>query len=233
MLLLTGPNASGKTVYLRMVGITCFLAHIGSFVPAESATVGLTDAIFTRMVSRESTLANASAFMADLTQMSNMMRHSTRRSLCLVDEFGKGTNAQDGISFLYACLRHFLDRGRECPRLLACTHYTELLELPELVDRPGLSLWTMQASVMLEKKTEADDTLDDVIFLYRAIPGRSEGSFAYHCAAAANVPRAVIDRAVQVSRLRDAGEPVHAMDRSEADAASERRPSCLLGEAPW
>ena len=223
------------------------------------------------------------------------MRHSTRRSLCLVDEFGKGTNAQDGISFLYACLRHFLDRGRECPRLLACTHYTELLELPELVDRPGLSLWTMQASVdscrhqcrrcrrsplrrhshprrrstaelatrgrraemhsqatshrvrlsahaslsaagsqvMLEKKTEADDTLDDVIFLYRAIPGRSEGSFAYHCAAAANVPRAVIDRAVQVSRLRDAGEPVHAMDRSEADAASERRPSCLLGEAPW
>ena len=61
--------------------------------------------------------------------MSNMMRHSTRRSLCLVDEFGKGTNAQDGISFLYACLRHFLDRGRECPRLLACTHYTELLEL--------------------------------------------------------------------------------------------------------
>ena len=67
--------------------------------------------------------------------MSNMMRHSTRRSLCLVDEFGKGTNAQDGISFLYACLRHFLDRGRECPRLLACTHYTELLELPELVDR--------------------------------------------------------------------------------------------------
>ena len=79
MLLLTGPNASGKTVYLRMVGITCFLAHIGSFVPAESATVGLTDAIFTRMVSRESTLANASAFMV----RANAQRWMRGRAGCL------------------------------------------------------------------------------------------------------------------------------------------------------
>lgn len=145
MVLLTGPNASGKTVYLRMVGLVTFLAHIGSFVPAEAATIGLTDAIYTRMVSSESITSNASAFMVDLTQMASMMRQSTGRSLCLVDEFGKGTNAQDGICHLYACLRHFLDRGEACPRLLACTHFTELLEVPELTRQPGLSLWTMQA----------------------------------------------------------------------------------------
>lgn len=221
MLLLTGPNASGKTFYLRMVGLITFLAHIGSFVPAESATIGLTDAIFTRMISHESTVANASAFMVDLTQMALMMRHSTQRSLCLMDEFGKGTNAQDGISHLYACLRHFLDRGDACPRLLACTHFTELLELPELVEQPGLSLWTMQ--VMLEPKRETDDMLDQVVFLYRAVPGQSEDSYGYHCASAADVPKEVIDRALHISQRRDAGEPIYPIHRDKAEALAEQQ----------
>jgi len=221
MMLLTGLNASGKTFYLRMVGLIAFLAQIGSFVPAEAATVGLVDAIFTRMVSHESTLANASAFMVDLTQMAHMIRHSTKRSLCLVDEFGKGTNAQDGISYLYACLRHFLDRGASCPRLLACTHFTELLGLPELVQQPGLSLWTMQ--VMLEAKLEADDLLDQVVFLYRAVPGQSEDSYGYHCAAVADVPKPIIDRALLISQRRDAGEPVYPIHQDKAEAAAEER----------
>lgn len=219
MILLTGPNASGKTCYLRMVGLIVFLAHVGSFVPARRATIGLTDAIYTRMISHESAVANASAFMVDLTQMAVMMRHSTSRSLCLVDEFGKGTNVQDGISYLYACLQHFLDRGSSCPHMLACTHFTELLELPELVQHPHLALWTMK--VILEPKRCRDDLLDQVVFLYAAERGRSEDSYGYHCAAAADVPKEVIDRALYISERRDCGEPIYPIHRSKEDALAE------------
>ena len=89
LMLLTGPNASGKSVYLRTVALIVYLAHVGSFVPAEAATVARTDAIHTRMHSKESAAVNHSAFMLDLSQMANIFRHSTSRSLCLIDEFGK------------------------------------------------------------------------------------------------------------------------------------------------
>ena len=95
LLLLTGPNASGKTVYLRTMALITYLAHVGSFVPAAAARIGLTDAISTRMQSRESAAIKASAFMIDLRQMATMLGGATPRTLCLIDEFGKGTNAQD------------------------------------------------------------------------------------------------------------------------------------------
>ena len=99
------------------------------------------------MQSRESAAVNASAFMIDLRQMATMLGGATPRTLCLIDEFGKGTNAQDGISLLYACLQHFLDRKAECPKVLACTHYTELLDVRRFARQPGLALWEMQARV--------------------------------------------------------------------------------------
>ena len=144
LMLLTGPNASGKTVYLRTVAMIVYLAHVGSYVPAESATVARTDAIHTRMHSKESAAVNHSAFMLDLSQMASIFKHATARTLCLIDEFGKGTNAQDGISLLYASLADLLSRGDNCPRVLACTHFTELLEIPGFREQAGLSLWTMQ-----------------------------------------------------------------------------------------
>ena len=96
LMLLTGPNASGKTVYLRTVALIVYLAHVGSYVPAENAAICRTDAIYTRMHSKESGCANASAFMLDLSQMATMFQSSTSRSLCLIDEFGKGTQSSNG-----------------------------------------------------------------------------------------------------------------------------------------
>jgi DNA mismatch repair protein MSH5 len=105
-------------------------------------------------VQKESAAVNQSAFMLDLSQMAAIFKHATARSLCLVDEFGKGTNAQDGIALLYASLDELLRRGANCPRVLACTHYTELLEIPRFKQQPGLSLWTMQ---VLLRDARADD----------------------------------------------------------------------------
>ena len=94
--------------------------------------------------------------MLDLQQMAMMLRFATPRSLCLIDEFGKGTNAQDGICLLYACLQHFLERGASCPKTLTCTHYTELLSVSHFRDQLGLTLWTMQ--IMLQPKKVASDS---------------------------------------------------------------------------
>lgn len=183
-----------------------YLAHVGSFVPAEAATIGITDGIYTRMHSKESSAIKASAFMLDLQQMAMMLRYATPRSLCLIDEFGKGTNAQDGICLLYACLQHFLEKGSSCPKVLTCTHYTELLSVPNFRDQPRLALWTMR--IMLQPKQEDDDTLDDVIFLHRAMPGESADSFGWHCASNAGLPNEVISRARYVSEARARGEPI-------------------------
>ena len=142
LILLTGPNASGKTVYLRTMALITYLAHVGSFVPAEGAVIGITDGIYTRMHAKESSAIKASAFMLDLQQMAMMLRCATPRSLCLIDEFGKGTNAQDGICLLYGCLQEFLERGISCPKTLTCTHYTEVLKVPGFQEQPGLALWT-------------------------------------------------------------------------------------------
>lgn len=139
-------------------------------MPAEAATIARTDAIHTRMHSKESAAVNQSAFMLDLSQMAHIFRHSTSRSLCLIDEFGKGTNAQDGISLLYASLAELLNRASGCPRVLTCTHYTELLEVPGFREQPGLVLWTMQ--VLLKDRAPAQQQVDEIM---GEIMGEAEG----------------------------------------------------------
>jgi DNA mismatch repair protein MSH5 len=240
LMLLTGPNASGKTVYLRTVALVVYLAHVGSYVPAESATIARTDAIHTRMHSKESTAINQSAFMLDLSQMANIFRYSTSRSLCLIDEFGKGTNAQDGISLLYASLAELLSRGVACPRVLACTHYTELLEVPGFREQAGLTLWTMQVllkdrvdtlgAAVEETPTTSTDAIplssvldDDVVFLYKAVRGACTDSFGSHCAAAANVPSTVIQRARHVSRCRLEGRTIERIDIDNDESERKER----------
>ncbi|KAJ3130217.1 MutS protein msh5, partial [Physocladia obscura] len=131
VLLLTGPNFSGKSVYLKQVGMIVFMAHIGSYVPANKAVIGITDKIITRIQAVESdTKVNSSffpeiqsAFMIDSQQIAYALRNSTPRSLILIDEYGKGTLHSNGVGLFCATLMNFLDRGRECPNVLATTHF--------------------------------------------------------------------------------------------------------------
>lgn len=123
MLVLTGPNYSGKSVYLKQVALIVFMAHIGSFVPAESADIGLTDKILSRIATRESVSRVQSTFMTDLQQISLALSSATCRSLIIIDEFGKGTESNDGAGLACAILEHLLSLGAYRPKVLCTTHF--------------------------------------------------------------------------------------------------------------
>jgi DNA mismatch repair protein MSH5 len=123
MLVLTGPNYSGKSVYLKQVALIVFMAHVGSFVPAESAQIGLTDKILSRVTTRETVSRTQSAFMLDLQQISLALSLATRRSLLIIDEFGKGTESSDGAGLACAVMEHLLGLGAERPKVIGATHF--------------------------------------------------------------------------------------------------------------
>lgn len=123
MLILTGPNYSGKSVYLKQVALIVFMAHVGSFVPADSARVGLTDKILCRVTTRETVSRIQSAFMIDLQQISLALSLASRRSLLIIDEFGKGTDSSDGAGLACSVFEHLLNLGVDCPKVVAATHF--------------------------------------------------------------------------------------------------------------
>lgn len=144
--IVTGPNFSGKSCYAKQVALITFLAHIGSFVPADEAQIGLTDRIFTRLASKESAAIPQSTFLVDLTQVSAMLRHSTERSLCIIDEFGKGTLGTDGVGLLCATVQQLAKRSCS-PKVILSTHFSEILKPQYLLHSRQLAFYTMRVMV--------------------------------------------------------------------------------------
>ncbi|CAN8258651.1 unnamed protein product [Cochlearia groenlandica] len=190
--IITGPNYSGKSIYIKQVALIVFLSHIGSFVPADAATVGLTDRIFCAMGSKFMT-AEQSTFMIDLHQVGMMLRQATSRSLCLLDEFGKGTLTEDGIGLLGGTITHFATCN-EPPRVLVCTHLTELLNESVLPVSEKIKFYTMS---VLRPDTDSAN-MEEIVFLYRLVPGQTLLSYGLHCALLAGVPEEVVKRAATV-----------------------------------
>ncbi|KAJ3373599.1 MutS protein msh5 [Allomyces arbusculus] len=189
--LLTGPNSSGKSVYLKMVGVIVYLAHLGSYVPAASgAQVPLTDKILTRVAARESVSRMESAFMIDLQQVSHAVRQATSRSLVLIDEFGKGTCTEDGIGLLVGVLHHFATMGDQAPLVLAATHYHEIHANKLLAD--ALPIRYLTTRVFRNHD-------DELVFLYRVVEGRCVESLGGLCALLAGVPARVVNRGLEAS----------------------------------
>ncbi|KAG4952949.1 hypothetical protein GLYMA_14G022400v4 [Glycine max] len=218
--IITGPNFSGKSIYLKQVAIIVFLSHIGSFVPADAATVGLTDRIFCATGSRLMT-AEQSTFMIDLHQIGMMLRHATSRSLCLVDEFGKGTLTEDGIGLLAGTINHFVTTD-EPPKVFVCTHLMDLLHGHSLTKSEQIKFYTM--SIL---RPDGNSThIEDIVFLYRLVPGHAHHSYGLHCALLAGVPEEIIKRATAVLDTvsnnkhveRLSNENISAQDRQYKDA---------------
>ncbi|XP_044451008.1 DNA mismatch repair protein MSH5 isoform X1 [Triticum aestivum] len=202
--IITGPNYSGKSIYIKQVALVVFLAHIGSFVPADSAVVGLTDRIFCAMGSKSMT-TEQSTFMIDLHQVGTMLRHATSRSLCLLDEFGKGTLTEDGIGLLGGTISHFANYDYP-PKVLLSTHLTEIFTENYLPQSEHIKCCTMS---VLNPDGQASN--EDIIFLYRLVPGQALLSFGLHCAQLAGVPSEVIQRAASVLEDIHSKRPVRRM----------------------
>uniref|UniRef100_A0A2K6PPQ3 MutS protein homolog 5 n=1 Tax=Rhinopithecus roxellana TaxID=61622 RepID=A0A2K6PPQ3_RHIRO len=154
---ITGPNSSGKSIYLKQVGLITFMALVGSFVPAEEAEIGAVDAIFTRIHSCESISLGLSTFMIDLNQVAKAVNNATAQSLVLIDEFGKGTNTVDGLALLAAVLRHWLARGPTCPHIFVATNFLSLVQLQLLPQGPLVQYLTM----------ETCEDGNDLVFFYQ------------------------------------------------------------------
>jgi len=184
--LITGPNMSGKSTYLRQVVLTVLMAQIGSFVPAEHAEIGLVDRVFTRIGAQDAIHQGQSTFMVEMLETANILNNASPRSLLILDEIGRGTSTYDGISIAWAIIEHLHSHPKLKPLTLFATHYHELTELADLY--PGVRNYNVAVS-------EADGT---VVFLHKIVPGAADRSYGIHVAQMAGLPPSVITRANEI-----------------------------------
>ena len=184
LLVLTGPNASGKSCYLRQTGLLQLMAQIGSWIPARSARLGIADRIFTRVGAVDDLATGQSTFMVEMAETANILHNATERSLVLLDEIGRGTATFDGLSIAWAVAEDLAERIQA--RTIFATHYHELNELADLFPQVG------NAQVLVE------ETGDDLVFLHRVVSGGASRSYGIEAARLAGVPASVVLRARQV-----------------------------------
>lgn len=186
--IITGPNMSGKSTFLRQVALISLMAQMGSFVPASSARIGMIDRIFTRIGAQDEIHAGQSTFMVEMIETANILNHATGRSLLILDEIGRGTSTYDGVSIAWSVVEYIHNHPRLRAHTLFATHYHELTQLAELL--PGARNYNVAVS-------EADGK---VVFLHKIIPGGADRSYGIHVAQLAGLPRPVIQRANEILR---------------------------------
>ena len=186
IILLTGPNMAGKSVYLRQTGLIVLLAQIGCFVPAKSAKIGLVDRIFTRVGASDNITAGESTFLVEMQEAANILNNATSKSLILLDEIGRGTSTFDGISIAWAITEYLHENPDINAKTLFATHYHELNEMAEIFPK------------IKNYKVEVREYDDKVIFLHKVNPGRADHSYGIQVAQMAGLPLFVTNRAKEV-----------------------------------
>ncbi|MBM4062101.1 MAG: DNA mismatch repair protein MutS [Planctomycetes bacterium] len=195
LVLLTGPNMSGKSTWIRQNALLVIMAQIGSFVPAKAAHVGLVDRVFTRVGAADDISRGASTFMVEMTETANILHNATARSLVILDEVGRGTSTYDGLSLAWAIAEDLHERVR-C-RALFATHYHQLMDLAG----PGKGIVNCRVAVR--------EWGDEIVFLHRIEPGGTDRSYGLHVARLAGIGKAVLDRAAAVlHKLEEEGDEV-------------------------
>ena len=215
LLVLTGPNASGKSCYLRQTGLLQLMAQIGSWIPARSARLGIADRIFTRVGAVDDLATGQSTFMVEMAETANILHHASERSLVLLDEIGRGTATFDGLSIAWAVAEHLAGPIRA--RTIFATHYHELNELAELL--PNVA----NAQVLVEETGEA------LLFLHRVVRGGASRSYGIEAARLAGVPAAVVRRARQVLGRIEANSHVAVGLQGGGEGEGTNQPSDSAG----
>ena len=217
---ITGPNMSGKSTYLRQAALIVLMAQMGSFVPAASAKIGLVDRIFTRIGAQDEIHAGQSTFMVEMIEAANILHHATARSLLILDEIGRGTSTYDGVSIAWAVIEYIHNHPQLRAKTLLATHYHELTQLADLL--PGVRNYNVAVS-------EADGK---VVFLHKIIPGGADRSYGIHVAQLAGLPKPVISRASEIMAEleKTSGRAVKISPHAAQQAALFPETSPLLDE---
>ena len=192
--IITGPNMAGKSTYMRQVAVLTLMAQAGSFVPAAEASISVADRIFTRVGASDDLAGGQSTFMMEMSEVSNILRHATAKSLLILDEIGRGTSTYDGLSIAWAVVEYISDRKIIGAKTLFATHYHELTELEGQL--PGIKNYCVAVK----------ESGDDILFLHRIHEGRGNQSYGIEVAKLAGLPRWVLGRAKEIlSELLDRG----------------------------
>ena len=209
IMIITGPNMAGKSALLRQTALITLMAQMGSFVPADSARIGLVDKIFTRVGASDNISLGESTFMVEMTEASDILNNVTPRSLVLFDELGRGTSTYDGISIAWAIVEYLHQHSGAQARTLFATHYHELNEMEKHFER------------IKNYNVSVKEVNGKVIFLRKLMPGGSEHSFGIHVAEIAGMPKSIVSRANAILRQLEADNAGVGVDESGAEASAE------------
>ena len=186
LVILTGPNMGGKSTYLRQTAIICLLAQVGSFVPAREAKLALVDRIFARVGASDNIARGQSTFMIEMQETANILHSATSRSVVILDEIGRGTATFDGLSLAWAVAEHLATNAKARPKTIFATHYHELTDLADGI------------AGVVNYHVDAREWHDEIIFLRKVVPGRSDRSYGIQVARLAGLPRPVVERAQEI-----------------------------------
>ena len=193
LIVLTGPNMAGKSTYLRQVAVITLMAQTGSYVPAESASIGLVDRIFTRVGLQDDLAAGQSTFMVEMVETASILNHATKRSLVVLDEIGRGTSTYDGLAIARAVAEHIHNHPDLGCKTLFATHYHELTALAGTLPRAR------------NYNVAVSEDRGEVVFLRRIVPGGADRSYGVHVARLAGLPGGVVNRAWEVLKDLEGG----------------------------
>ena len=195
LLLITGPNMAGKSTFMRQVGLIVIMAHIGSFVPAKSASICITDRVFTRVGASDDLASGQSTFMVEMNELANILNNATKKSLLILDEIGRGTSTLDGLSIAWATIEYILKNGGIGAKTLFATHYHELIDLEGRLEG------------MVNYSVGVKEFQDTVIFLHKIRKGGTDKSFGIEVAKLAGLPEELLNRASSLmASLQDSSE---------------------------
>lgn len=207
--IITGPNMAGKSTILRQVALIALMAQMGSFVPAEAATIGLIDRIFTRIGAHDELHAGRSTFMVEMVETAEILHHATNRSLLILDEIGRGTSTYDGLSIAWAIIEYLHNHPRLKPRTLFATHYHELTGLADLLP------------LVLNYNVAVAEEGENIVFLHQLVRGAADQSYGIHVGQLAGLPRDVTQRAREILKELELHAPTTAVEPSHLKSAQQ------------